>query len=91
MIRDHTTVTRLPSLVPLLLGLMITLSISLTLSTVVTGQTFSDDVDNDNNNNTVVYDALIIGAGWSGKKGKEKKRKEHGVLEHRCYYQNVLI
>ena len=90
MIRDHTT-TRLPSLVPLLLGLMITLSISLSLFTGVTGQTFSDDVDNDNGNNTVVYDVLIIGAGWSGKKGKEKKRKEHGVLEHRCYYQNVLI
>ena len=73
MIRDHTT-TRLPSLVPLLLGLMITLSISLSLFTGVTGQTFSDDVDNDNGNNTVVYDVLIIGAGWSGKKGKEKKR-----------------
>lgn len=73
MIRDHTT-TRLSSLVPLLLGLMITLSISFTLFTGVTGQTFSDDVDNDNDNNTVVYDVLIIGAGWSGKKGKEKKR-----------------
>ena len=92
MIRDHTT-TRLPSLVPLLLGLMITLSISLTLFTGVTGQTFSDDVDNDNGNNTVVYDVLIIGAGWSGKEGEEKKknRKEHCVLKHRCYYQNVLI
>ena len=75
MLRDHTTAARLPSLV-LLLGVLIMLSILLlTLFTGgVTGQTLSDDyVDNENdNNNTVVYDVIIIGAGWSGKKRKEK-------------------
>ena len=77
MLRDHTTAARLPSLV-LLLGVLIMLSILLlTLFTGgVTGQTLSDDyVDNENdNNNTVVYDVIIIGAGWSGKKREEKKR-----------------
>ena len=75
MLCDHTTAARLPSLV-LLLGVLIMLSILLlTLFTGgVTGQTLSDDyVDNENdNNNTVVYDVIIIGAGWSGKKRKEK-------------------
>ena len=90
MLRDHTTAARLPSLV-LLLGVLIMLSILLlTLFTGgVTGQTLSDDyVDNENDNNnsnTVVYDVIIIGAGWSGKKRKEKKRKEHGILKHRCF------
>ena len=89
MLRDHTTAARLPSLV-LLLGVLIMLSILLlTLFTGgVTGQTLSDDyVDNENdNNNTVVYDVIIIGAGWSGKKRKEKKRKEKKRKEKNMEY-----